>query len=348
RSLAASLDLWLVQILSVDARNGQLLFSASGGPGSTPEAVLDYVRYYNTIDPRKELALAIEPDGWVESSRQHDALFQANHPFYRDFLVPHGGGHLLGARVLATERAHFMLALVSHHGARPLREAQMNAMERLRHHVCEALRNFVHTRETLAELEMGRALLEPFQYPMLLINENRGIWHVNEAANRLLQSGDVLSSQNGILYARNRGNDSALENAIHGLHRSGPGTRRIVVQLARADGSPCIAFLSAVRPQETMGMFGTISRILVIVHDPAAPGARPDPFILAECFDLTPAEARVAVQLAGGDTAKEIAQRLHLSLATVRTHVSRLLEKFGVCRQTDLVRMVLELPVRGR
>lgn len=57
-----------------------------------------------------------------------------------------------------------------------------------------------------------------------------------------------------------------------------------------------------------------------------------DASLVADCFDLTPAEPAIAVT-AG------------VSRPTVRTHLQRVMEKTGVARQTDLVRLLSELPL---
>lgn len=40
-NIANHLDLWLVQVMSVDARNGRLSFNAYDGEGASLEAALD-------------------------------------------------------------------------------------------------------------------------------------------------------------------------------------------------------------------------------------------------------------------------------------------------------------------
>lgn len=52
---------------------------------------------------------------------------------------------------------------------------------------------------------------------------------------------------------------------------------------------------------------------------------------------ISPRELTVLRELAAGRSTKEIAQRLHLSPHTVKTHVARLFEKLEARRRTDAV-----------
>jgi DNA-binding CsgD family transcriptional regulator len=75
-----------------------------------------------------------------------------------------------------------------------------------------------------------------------------------------------------------------------------------------------------------------------IVHliDPAA--AKPlDGAAIGELFGLTPAEARLAAALAGGDTLGQAAARHGVSIGTVRTQLKSIFGKMGINRQQDLI-----------
>ena len=67
---------------------------------------------------------------------------------------------------------------------------------------------------------------------------------------------------------------------------------------------------------------------------------------LRSLFALTPAEARVACHLVG-ETVDEIAEALHVGVATVRSHVQHLLAKTGTRRQSELVRLLVSGPWLG-
>lgn len=350
--LSALLNLWGVQVIGVDKRNGGLIFSAEGGVASA-ESALDYIRFFHAVNPRIAPALATPQDQWMHCHEHFDEGYVAASSFYQDFLIPHGGRYLSGTKLIDNNEVLFMLGIMRGHGSQPIGQAELPLLKQVKHHLTEAFQNFVHIRESYAELGMARELLAQFNYPMLLIDEARGIWHRNPAAVALLSQGDVVAEQGGFLTCRDKASDSALTEAIHSLQLSAPATdntaqaKKRAASLKKTDSTPCLAFVSAIRPEHTMGAFGHAPRALVVFHDVNAAQRSIDPFIVAECFSLTPAEARVAVHLAGGLNAKEIALRQNVALPTIRTHIQNVMEKTGVERQADLMRVLIQLPVKN-
>jgi DNA-binding CsgD family transcriptional regulator len=68
-----------------------------------------------------------------------------------------------------------------------------------------------------------------------------------------------------------------------------------------------------------------------------------DEFIdrLRSHFGLTPAEARLALHLVTGETLRSAAAKLSISYETARTHLKNIFNKTGICRQTQLVVVIL-------
>jgi DNA-binding CsgD family transcriptional regulator len=62
---------------------------------------------------------------------------------------------------------------------------------------------------------------------------------------------------------------------------------------------------------------------------------------LREDYSLTAAEARFAIEIIAGDGIQAAADRLSISKATARTHLSRIFHKTGTRRQAELVRMLI-------
>jgi DNA-binding CsgD family transcriptional regulator len=92
-----------------------------------------------------------------------------------------------------------------------------------------------------------------------------------------------------------------------------------------------------------MRAFGAVPVLMVTVF-PAVDRGRPDPFVLASSFGLTPAEARVAVAAAEGLSDKQVARQNGTSLATVRTQLQKVYAKTGAARRADLVQLLSSSP----
>lgn len=76
-------------------------------------------------------------------------------------------------------------------------------------------------------------------------------------------------------------------------------------------------------------------------------GPRPAPFDgnpqAQAALGISPRELAVLKELAAGHSNKEIADRLHVSPNTVKTHVARLFEKLEAKRRTDAIARAREL-----
>ncbi|MGX9981699.1 helix-turn-helix transcriptional regulator [Methylobacterium fujisawaense] len=62
--------------------------------------------------------------------------------------------------------------------------------------------------------------------------------------------------------------------------------------------------------------------------------------VLKGLFDLTPAEARVALSVAGCRMVEQIATEIGISPSTVRAQLKAVMAKTGVKRQAELLRLV--------
>jgi DNA-binding NarL/FixJ family response regulator len=63
----------------------------------------------------------------------------------------------------------------------------------------------------------------------------------------------------------------------------------------------------------------------------------PPPFNAQNAFNLTPREFEVLVKIAEGHSYQEIADQLHVSLSTIKTHAAKLFSKMDVQRRTQAV-----------
>ncbi len=67
----------------------------------------------------------------------------------------------------------------------------------------------------------------------------------------------------------------------------------------------------------------------LLIFKPFAALPKPSPELLRTLFNFTPAEAKVASDLAGGTTAEDVARLRHVGLDTIRSQIRSILSKSG-------------------
>jgi DNA-binding CsgD family transcriptional regulator len=72
---------------------------------------------------------------------------------------------------------------------------------------------------------------------------------------------------------------------------------------------------------------------------------QPNEESLQRIFELTPAEARLAVQIAAGRTLSDIAQLSRISISTARTQLSSVFAKTHTARQAELVALLARVSI---
>ena len=83
-------------------------------------------------------------------------------------------------------------------------------------------------------------------------------------------------------------------------------------------------------------------QVLLILIDPLE-RREPTPALLKQLFGLTPAEARIAIELVRGHGLKGIASALRVSEGTVCTQLKAILAKTNTHRQADLVGLLVRI-----
>ena len=107
---------------------------------------------------------------------------------------------------------------------------------------------------------------------------------------------------------------------------------------------PLQVFISTLRNAKRAVGFGASGAVAALfVSDPGS-GPVTSAIVLQALYGLTPAEGRLAHQLATGASLEEAAARLGLRLETVRSRLKVIFQKTDTHRQADLVRLILSTP----
>ena len=220
---------------------------------------------------------------------------------------------------------------------------QIRAIKRLAPH----LRQFARVRHAMADAKgLGATLgelLENRRVGIIQMDRRGRILEANDSARDILLKRDGLCDQGGVLAAGHRGENEVLQRMLaralppFGVQGAG-GSMKITRREAQG---PLVLEIHPLRRPGT-GCRGQGVGALVLVVDPTA-RPRVDPDLAAAVLGLTPAESRVAVMLATGQTVAGIADAGGCAESTVRTHLKRVYRKQGIRKQTELVRRILSL-----
>lgn len=197
-------------------------------------------------------------------------------------------------------------------------------------------------RETLV------GLLDVLPTGVILLDTEGEVLQTNRRAAELLRADDGLGLEGAFLRAANPIVTRALQRIVTRATTAGSDETHEagnVLLLPRPSGQRRLEVLVVSIDSDAARLFApTCPAAVVFVGDPErGPVLHGDK--LRKCYDLTQVEARVALDLAQGETIREIAGRLGVKTNTVRWHVKQILAKTGTRRQAELVRLLLISPL---
>ena len=265
-----------------------------------------------------------------------------NSDFYLKWVRPLGFRDVIGVLVLKSGKRVAWFSVARSDVQSRFTEADLRQMELLSPHICRALlisdaldlQSIVATRlaETVDHLSTG----------ILLTEESGRIAYMNGSAEAILKDGNALKSKDGRLVAvRPHARDAlsrALEESSAGKAPSTSGQHAI--PLPDEEGSGLIANVLPLQWRDGRNPLATLpGAAAVIIQDPAE-GAAPPMEAIGLLYGLTAAERNVLEHVAASHTPQETADRLGVSINTVKTHLQKIFAKTNTTRQADLVRLV--------
>lgn len=319
--------------------------------GPDPAAVALYHEHYGRIDP---IARALEEArvGTVLTPRMVLAPAQMRRQeFYADWAVPNGAGDGIFASIsrdsLLDSSTSCSLIL-----AGPPRNEDIATSERLRlvsllvPHLGQALQ--MQTLVGTMKLDRDNALdaLDRASYGAVLLSAEGTVRFANRRALEIsaMKDGIVVRTQG--VQATARDADGSLQALIRRVScdRDGTGATGMVRVPRPSARRPFVVLaipFSRARREHFAAIPGAPGVLVVIVDHDHQPRLAAD--VLKDLFGLTPAEAAVSIRILSHDGLKSVADSLGVTLSTVRIHLQRVFEKTEVHRQSELVRLLLEV-----
>jgi DNA-binding CsgD family transcriptional regulator/PAS domain-containing protein len=192
------------------------------------------------------------------------------------------------------------------------------------------------------ETQMFRSSLDGLRTPVLLVDADGDIVYENGAASDLLTSGPIRRIGKAIGTA-NVMVDAGLAAAIAKAttNHTEIGNHGIGLPVSGPCDPPAVAY---VLPLAASGLRAAFNPAVAAIFVSTTITGLPSPQeALATIYDLTPAEARVLVQVGSGQSTAAVAVQFNLSENTIKTHLARVFGKTGTSRQPELVNIVAHL-----
>lgn len=169
---------------------------------------------------------------------------------------------------------------------------------------------------------LGIAALDQLAQGVLVLDQAGALLHANPMAEALARPGGCLRLALSGVTAVHPMDRTAFAAAIADAAHGGPGATLLLHPSGEALPVAALVAPLPARPEAAS------ARAVLILLRPLAPGRLP-PEAMARLFGLTLAEADVAVRLAAGATAEEVAAARGVGVGTVRGQVRDILAKTG-------------------
>jgi len=175
---------------------------------------------------------------------------------------------------------------------------------------------------------------------VMFTDKDGRVIETNQAAERILRLADGLTIRNGQICARRSFETAKLaEFVAKAATNSHPSAGCLLI--GRDGGRP--AYIVRIAPV-TAGLGGyDLPMAMVLVSAPDE--NRVSESELSELYGLSPAECRLAMAVAYGKRLNDLAGEFGVQITTLRTQLSSVLKKCEVERQSDLVRLISNIPV---
>jgi DNA-binding CsgD family transcriptional regulator len=254
-------------------------------------------------------------------------------PFYRDLLYPRGLGWAAATAIPLPTGDSFAITVEREYRLGPVETTSVQTLDKLRPHLARAA--LLSARLQLDRARMASNTLAALGLAALVLNEHGKVL----AANPLIEAmaDFVVWRAHGGVSLTDRNADKLLREAIATTDAAvAGGTRSFPVRNAKSSAM-MVAHVIPIR-LSARDIFARCAAALVLTPV-TLPQALPVELVQS-LFDLTPAEARVARELASGLTVDGIAVAGGVSPNTIRTHVRSVLEKTGCNRQSEVVALL--------
>jgi DNA-binding CsgD family transcriptional regulator len=309
-----------------------------------PLQIRKYDEYFSQIDPLAPI-LGQSPPGVIVTARSATRESQRRGEFYNDWAHPNATGDTVFVNITAGEEGACTFMIGHAWRSEPFPTPEVLRLAGL---LAPHLERALHTQLDFGDLSLVRAgaldLIDRWRHGCILISSTGAVLYANRAANEIAASRDGLMLRASGLKAEIPREDAALQRLIHQARTNSGQPPRSGSRLAISRNSARQPYTIQVLPVRMSRVCagGIVAAALILIIDHGRE-THLEPADLRNIYDLTQAEARVALLVLNGRGLQFVADKLCVGLSTVRVHLQRVFEKTRTHRQAELARLLVEL-----
>lgn len=192
-----------------------------------------------------------------------------------------------------------------------------------------------------AERTLKRTM-EQFEAAVFFVKSCGTIVYMNDRADGLVRAKSVVQVRNGVIAVPDAAVDGVLKDAFRAADRGDAslGLKGIDVALT-LDGEDYFVGQVVSLNSSARGRDSPDEAVAALFVRRMTKGKASPLDLIRQRYRLTPSELRVVAAVLETGSVDEIAGRLGISKATVKTHLNHVMAKTGAKRQADLIRLVL-------
>jgi DNA-binding CsgD family transcriptional regulator/PAS domain-containing protein len=318
--------------------------------GYDEKLIQDYRDHFIHIDPLNA-ALINKPVGTMGTTPQIMPMSKfTNTEYYNDYARPHDTYYAAGGFIA---RDHTCTALLGVQRSRKMgcfEPVELQQLTLLSSHLQRAFQLGRHIGQLQQQSQAAEQIMEQRPYGVIFLDEFHRPAFLNRRAETLIRLHPQLDIRDGQLITNTSERTMRLHKLIGEAVNTALGNGLGVggtLQLP-ATASIEVALTLIITPlrlsTETFGLSGPRFAAALFICSPSE-HQEINLLLLQDLYELTPAEARLAVELANGYPLEAISERFGISKHTARTQLKTIFLKTGTRRQAELIKLLLTLPL---
>jgi DNA-binding CsgD family transcriptional regulator/PAS domain-containing protein len=290
-----------------------------------------------------------QPKGWIgigQSLVRDDELVKAH--VYNEYMRFYDIFNECGSLITYDGSVCQALTVLRPKRAGRFSKPHVTLLSLLTPHLKRALRLHYKVTDLKAAAGNLRSAIDAVSTAIILFDSAGRVLHANPSAQRLLASGDALFIKDGRVLAQSIRESLTLQRLISTALAPNFQTTENEIGTAlvqRRKGLPFEILVTPLKSDSVLSGEHTAAAMFVVDPDQRV---RPAKELLQGLFGLTPAEARVAVLLSDGTPVRQISETLGVSRNTLKTQIGCVYGKIGINRQSELIRLLIQLPASGK